>query len=388
VGHEPLSVELAVTIFDDAWARVTRTGRYLVAALKQPHRALSTSQVNGGLCDHLTHLVNHQSCEGAAHRERLEAIVAMGQVAYHQQVCQELGLNPHTTATMGTAANMQYAATVTAEYEAFSVTAIVTAGVQGNAGRAGDPSQFVERHGTYEPAVETQSGTINTMLLFNAALSQAALARAVVTMTEAKTAALQELAVSSRVSAELATGTGTDQFTLASPLLDPPVITWTGQHAKVGELIGRAVHDATREALRWQNGLEISLTRSAIYALERFGFSEKFFEQRLRDSLPATRYEFYKKNWDAIIHEPHTAGCAYAIATVLDRLAYGTLPAACAAELLFNQCCLLATTLAVQPGAFSDMYRRLQPHLGKAANELIFQAILLGWEAKRNSLTS
>jgi adenosylcobinamide amidohydrolase len=388
VGHEPLSVELAVTIFDDAWARVTRTGRYLVAALKQPHRALSTSQVNGGLCDHLTHLVNHQSCEGAAHRERLEAIVAMGQVAYHQQVCQELGLNPHTTATMGTAANMQYAATVTAEYEAFSVTAIVTAGVQGNAGRAGDPSQFVERHGTYEPAVETQSGTINTMLLFNAALSQAALARAVVTMTEAKTAALQELAVSSRVSAELATGTGTDQFTLASPLLDPPVITWTGQHAKVGELIGRAVHDATREALRWQNGLEISLTRSAIYALERFGFSEKFFEQRLRDSLPATRYEFYKKNWDAIIHEPQTAGCAYAIATVLDRLAYGTLPAACAAELLFNQCCLLATTLAVQPGAFSDMYRRLQPHLGKAANELIFQAILLGWEAKWNSLTS
>jgi adenosylcobinamide amidohydrolase len=380
-----LRVEAAVTLFDNAWSQVTRTGRFLVAALKRPHRVLSTSQVNGGLCEHVTHLVNHQSCEGAAHRERLDAIVAMGQIAYHHQVCQELSLNPQTTATMGTAANMQYAATVTAEYEAFSVTAIVTAGVQGNAGRAGDPSQYVERNGTYEPVVETQSGTINTMLLFNAALSQAALARAVVTMTEAKTAALQELAVSSRVSAELATGTGTDQFTIASPLLDPPAITWTGQHAKVGELIGRAVHDATREALRWQNGLEISLTRSAIYALERFGFSEAFFEQRLRDSVPAKRYEFYKKNWDAIIHDPQTAGCAYAIAAVLDRLAYGTLPAPCAAELLFNQCCLLATTLAVKPGVFTDMHHRLQPHIGKTANELIFQAILLGWETKWNS---
>ncbi|ETX04151.1 MAG: hypothetical protein ETSY2_30455 [Candidatus Entotheonella gemina] len=381
-------METAVTIFDDPWSCVTRSGRYLVAALKHPHRVLSTSQVNGGLCEHVAHLVNHQSCEGAAHRERLDAIVAMGQAAYHHQVCQELGLDSQTTATMGTAANMQYAATVTAAYEEFSVTAIVTAGVQGNAGRAGDPSRFVERNRTYEPVVETQSGTINTMLLFNAALSQAALVRAVVTMTEAKTAALQELAVSSRVSAELATGTGTDQFTIASPLIDPAAITWTGQHAKVGELIGRAVHDATREALRWQNGLETSLTRSAIYALKRFGFSQAFFERRLRESLTASRYEFYKKNWDAILHDPQTAGCAYAIAAVLDRLAYGTLPPACATELLFNQCCLLATTLAVKPRAFTDMHQRLQPHLGKAANELIFQAILLGWEAKWNSTIS
>ncbi len=388
MGPEPIRVETTVAIFDDAWSRVTRAGRYLVATFKHPHRVLSTSPVNGGLCEHLTHLVNHQSSEGAGHRERLDAIVAMGQIAYHDQVCGELGLDTQTTATMGTAANMQYAAIVSTEYDEFAVTAIVTAGVQGNAGRAGDPSLFVERNGSYESVVDTQSGTINTMLLFNAALSPAALARAVVTVTEAKTAALQELAVSSRVSAELATGTGTDQFTIASPLLDPPAITWTGQHAKIGELIGRAVHNATCEALRWQNGLEPSSTRSVIYALERFGFSEAFFEQRLRASVPAKRYEYYQKNWDAILHNPQTVGCAYAMAAVLDRLAYGTFPASCATELLFNQCCLLATTLAVQPGAFSDIHHHLQPHLGKSTNELIFQAILLGWEAKWNSMIS
>jgi hypothetical protein len=73
---------------------------------------------------------------------------------------------------------------------------------------------------------------------------------------------------------------------------------------------------------------------------------------------------------------------------VLDRLAYGTLPASCATELLFNQCSLLATTLAMKPAAFADVYRHLRPHAGKAVNELVFQAILLGWEAKWNSMPS
>lgn len=349
---------------------------------------LSTSRVNGGLCEHVTHLVNHQSAEGAGHRERLDDIVAMGQTAYHEQVCEELGLDSRTTATMGTAANMQYAATVTATYDEFAVTAIVTAGVQGNAGRAGDPSHFVERNGAYERVADLQSGTINTILLFNAGLTEAAMARSVVTMTEGKTAALQALAVSSRASAELATGTGTDQFVIAAPLLDTAPMTWTGQHAKIGELIGWAVRDATREALRWQNGLEASLTRSAIHALERFGFSESFFKRRLSESLSAERYDFFKKNWDAIIHDPQAAGCAYAFAAVLDRLAYGTLPASCATELLLNQCSLLATTLAVKPSAFAAMHRHLQPHAAKPAHELFFQAILLGWEAKWNSTFS
>ncbi len=388
MGNEPFRVETAATIFDDPWSCVTRAGRYLVATLKHPHRVLSTSRVNGGLCDDLTHLVNHQSCESAGHRQRLDDIVAMGQTAYHEQVCRELGLNSQTTATMGTAANMQYAAAITTEYDEFAVTAIVTAGVQGNAGRAGDPSHFVERDGAYEHVAEMQSGTINTMLLFNTELTDAALTRAVVTMTEAKTAALQELAVSSRASAELATGTGTDQVIIAAPRLDSAPLTWTGQHAKIGELIGRAVRDATREALRWQNGLEASLTRSAIHALERFGFSRDFFERRLRESLPGERYDFFKKNWDAIINDPQTAGCAYAFAAVLDRLAYGTLPASCAVELRLNQCSLLATTLAVKPSAFAAMYRHLHPHAGKPAHELFFQAILLGWEAKWDSTFS
>ena len=46
-----------------------RSGRYFVAELVVPHRVLSTSVVNGGQTDHVRHLLNHQSCEGAGHHE-------------------------------------------------------------------------------------------------------------------------------------------------------------------------------------------------------------------------------------------------------------------------------------------------------------------------------
>ena len=44
-----------------------RRGRFLAATFKRPHRALSTCRVNGGLREDLTHIANHQSCEGIAH---------------------------------------------------------------------------------------------------------------------------------------------------------------------------------------------------------------------------------------------------------------------------------------------------------------------------------
>ena len=57
------------------------------------------------------------------------------------------------------------------------------------------------------------------MLLVNRPLTPAALARAVVTMTEGKSAALQRLAVPSKLHVDLATGTGTDQYCIAAPVV-------------------------------------------------------------------------------------------------------------------------------------------------------------------------
>ena len=68
--------------------RLLRAGRFLIAELLVPHRVLSTSC---GETESLTHIINHQSCEGAGHREREAYITGMGLDAYHDAVCREIG---------------------------------------------------------------------------------------------------------------------------------------------------------------------------------------------------------------------------------------------------------------------------------------------------------
>ena len=131
---------------------------------------------------------------------------------------------------MGTAANMNYAAVSSDSDGALTVTAVVTGGVETNAACAGDPAAWRETGAGWEK-VPAYAGTINTMLLVNTPLTHAALARAVVTMTEGKSAALQRLAVPSRQSPDLATGTGTDQYCLAAPRQRRPRPD-LGQHAR------------------------------------------------------------------------------------------------------------------------------------------------------------
>ncbi|HEY3739545.1 MAG TPA: adenosylcobinamide amidohydrolase, partial [Bryobacteraceae bacterium] len=240
-----------------------RASRYIVAELTVPHAVLSTSTHNGGQTTKIRYLANHQSCEGAAHKVRYEQI----RDDYHASVCAEIELPPNETALMGTAANMNYAAIATAADLEIEVTAIVTAGVQGNACCAGDPASWREGDKGWEKI----HGTINTILLINRPLTEGALARAVITMTEGKSTALQRLAVRSLYSQDLATGTGTDQFAIAAPLEGSHRFTSTSPHSKLGELIGRTVRDATLEALRWQNGLEPSYTRGIFTALTRYG---------------------------------------------------------------------------------------------------------------------
>ena len=198
-----------------------RYGRYVIAELVGEHLVLSTSVRNGGQARGVRYLGNHQSCEGAGHTERHDAVKALGQEAYHDVVCGEIGLPAAEVALMGTAANMNYAAIATQEDREVVVTAVVTAGVQGNSACAGDPARWREG----EEGWEKIDGTINTILLINHPLTEGAMARAVMTMTEGKSAALQRLAVRSLYSGDLATGTGTDQFAIASPLAGPYRLT-------------------------------------------------------------------------------------------------------------------------------------------------------------------
>ena len=358
-----------------------RFGRYLVVELLAPHRVLSTSTVGGGQRDDVRFLVNHQSCEAQGDQERHELISGMGLEAYHRTVCGEIGVDPDRTVLMGTAANMAYAVHRSAQFEDLRADAFTTAGVSGNAARAGDPAAWVETDDGWRK-VEPYSGTINTILILACPLTPSAQARAVITMTEAKSAALAELAVPSRYGPVIATGTGTDQICLAAPL-DPgsQPRDSTSPHVKLGEIIGVAVMESVKEALCWQNGLEPSRTRDLFHALGRFGLTQARAAERLTALLPERRYDLLEKNWNAVFHDPGSAAAAHAFAAVLDRVAFGTLPPGLANEVLRQQAACLACSLAAQP----EKWPTFRAELGPAPDdpvELVLRAIALGWNAK------
>jgi adenosylcobinamide hydrolase len=388
---------------------VRRRGRHLVADLLHPHHVLSTSVRNGGWAEHVRHLVNHQSCEGAGHEARARIMHEQGQERYHDTVCREIDLPEDATATMGTAANMNYAAVVVKSDEGVSVTAIVTAGVATNAVCAGDPANWRETAEGFGK-IAAVAGTINTILLVNTPVMPGALARTAITMTEGKSAALQRLAVPSCYSADLATGTGTDQFCVAAPVggaggehgggdrVKP--LTSASPHMKFGEITGLAVREATMEALRWQNGLESSLTRGVFHALGRYGVREATifddiaaFLGEKREAWPAGAaaghfsltdedLELLRRNSKAVFYEPLVGASAHALATVLDRIRHGTIPASTARDALVQQAASIAANLAARPERWADFRHRLLALGTDDPKRLVLAALVLGWGEK------
>jgi len=163
-----------------------------------------------------------------------------------------LGLSSENTSFLFTGADMDNLAIVKKSFKEMEVTALVTAGVAGNAVRMGhDTGAYYEPDSLNK---NTKPGTINIMVLSNMQLSSRAMTRAIISATEAKSAALQDLDIRSSYSRRLnpATGTGTDNVLVVEGNGIP--IDASGGHTKMGELIGRAVYDGVRKAVHMQNG--------------------------------------------------------------------------------------------------------------------------------------
>lgn len=228
--------------------RSERDGRWektLIVTFDGARRALSTSD---GMLEARA-AVNHAAHPALWHR--LGSDSKTYAVAVRDATANRLQL-PHTAvAQMSTAADMDNLAVATLRHGPLTVSVLATAGAKSNALRTGvDAGAYIEGWlGDTPPA-----GTINIMVLSNIALSDAALARALITVTEGKTAALEDLRVpSSYTPGVQATGTGTDSIIVVSGQAEPRA-TYTGGHSRIGELIGKATYQAVIEALGKQNG--------------------------------------------------------------------------------------------------------------------------------------
>jgi hypothetical protein len=86
-------------------------------------------------------------------------------------------------------------------------------------------------------------------------LTPRAMTRAIISATEGKTAALQDLDIRSSYQPlnAAATGTGTDNIIVVAG--DGPAVDNAGGHCKMGELIARTAYAGVREAIFKQNGI-------------------------------------------------------------------------------------------------------------------------------------
>lgn len=247
VSRAPLEIDLDYVQKAEIITSYIKDFRNKTVALtfKQPMKVVSTLE---GQRSGITIVANHYfppPSWGIGHKQ--------GRDALRKSTQRALGFEADSTAMLFTGANMDNLAVVKKTFRDMEIIALVTAGVTGNALRmSADTGAF------YEPdrAGKTgKPGTINVLLLSNMRLTPRAMTRAIISATEAKSAALQDMDIRSSYSftSNQATGTGTDNILVVEGA--GGTIDSSGGHTKMGELIARAVYEGVRKAVYLQNGL-------------------------------------------------------------------------------------------------------------------------------------
>ncbi|SDO30098.1 Adenosylcobinamide amidohydrolase [Paenibacillus sp. yr247] len=219
----------------------SRKATYLRICSDTPMRTLNSSPWGGGFGTHKV-MLNRQVDKLYNEADPLREM---------DDFIQSEGLSPQETAGMLTAARVKdvgYSALTwgadeaadISEYdrklsqrlgeELLHVCSWVTVGL-GNKARAGAEL----------PAASLYPGTINTIVVINGSLTDAAMVNAVITATEAKAAALQALGV--HVDGQTATGTTTDAVLIATTCRGQ-TYSYAGTATTLGYLIGRTVYKA------------------------------------------------------------------------------------------------------------------------------------------------
>ncbi|WP_051013783.1 adenosylcobinamide amidohydrolase [Pararhodospirillum photometricum] len=308
---------------------VERLGKILALRLLVPHRVLSTGAVKGGLEDGVGLVFNHQGCEPVGHFVPGLETLGTAPEAYQEGLLARHGLADAGPATgMVTAANMNAFGMACHREGALAVLALATGGVDGNAARAGDPASLVEDETGFHPRTGSgdaspRPGTINLMLAVNRPLTPGALVRAVMMATEAKVAALQELSIPSRLSATLATGTGTDQMVVVAPERPGYALSAAGHGMVLGELIARATAEALRETLARQNHLTPVRQGAVGRLLERFGLAPGTLALRVGQHLTAEQAEVFRANSEVLERDPPTVAAVLALIHAHDQGQWG-----------------------------------------------------------------
>jgi adenosylcobinamide amidohydrolase len=368
---------------------IHRGNKMLYAKFLTPHRTISTCRVNGGFSEDLGTLLNHQSCEPNMHYRKMLNLAISDPADYLKAICQKEDLPSDKSACLSTATNMHYGVAEATAYRDVEVIAVTTAGAESNAARAGDPASYYEIDGHFENVDENKNaleGTINTMVFISKELRPGAMVSAVMVATEAKAAALQELAVISRYSNGLATGTGTDQIGIACNLGGGVPLSSADKHSKVGELIGCTVKQTVKKSLELHNEYTPLARGRVTVHIERLGCDVDELVAAVSGLLSGNQAEILKNNFEGVNRDPVVVASVAAIIHLWDKFTWGNLPASCLADIM---CSYGAQIAAAVSGSYEriDHYRNLLSHENIGIGNAVFfkfiaKAIALGFGEK------
>lgn len=211
-----------------------QTEDHIHVHFNQPRRVLSSAVLNGGLIE-AYHILN---LKVPKHSEDPET---------PEETLLNYGDNRNwlgTTVGMMTAASMQSFRINKETVQGIEIAILVTTGLS-NPRRTGDRAE----HRVIGEKCE-EAGTINIIAMTSARLTDAAMVEALLVVTEANTAALQDVGILSPVSGRIATGTGTDSAAIVSGQ-GPGVVAYCGKHVLFGEVLGRLTTDAVAASIEW-----------------------------------------------------------------------------------------------------------------------------------------
>lgn len=234
------------------------TSENMVFVFERPRTVLSTSEYLGGI-NKLSGVVNQKLPEGIVYCHDLPG----GSVVnYFALRAKQLG-NERMSILL-TSAKMQCYGHCLARNGEITVEAFATGGVQGNATRAGEPALYEETGAGFSPL----EGTINLFVFLSFALPPGLMAKALITLTEAKSALLQELGVYSVYDEYTATGTSTDGVVI---VINDEGFCYSdvGSHSQIGNMFANCAKQAIFQALRKECYITEKTQLSAKYLLEK-----------------------------------------------------------------------------------------------------------------------
>ncbi len=217
--------------------RVTDT--YLSVSFEKEQRSLSTAIFGGGF-KKITHSVNQKLTVFYPSPEQFPG----GSVSeYLRLTLLDYGYPPEESCALLTAAKMEWHSHETLRFHDLVMDVITTGGVEKTAARAGSPPLYEESRGGFFPV-----GTVNIMIIVNGCLPEWTMVRSLISITEGKTAAFQDLGIADVNTGAVATGTCTDGITLiCNP--EGPVYTDGGTFSVLGSLLAEGAYKTVKHCL-------------------------------------------------------------------------------------------------------------------------------------------